>query len=121
MQTLGNRPGNETVGGGDDHQFVAGIAVLFQQGQGLGQDDRFDAIAHEIGMPFVELGHFGVGQNLQGEFQVGIEVQLAGQVVLVELVVTVLVGHRVENAALAQVVAPRVVAVATEEGIVQIE
>ncbi|MCY1178980.1 hypothetical protein D9M73_193550 [compost metagenome] len=56
-QAPGDRCGDEAVGSGDDHQLVARLAVLLQQGQGLGQDDGLDAVAHEVAVPFVELGH----------------------------------------------------------------
>ena len=117
----GNRCGDEAVGSGNDHQLVAGFTVLLQQGQGLGQDDRLDAVAHEVAVPFVQLGCRRCRQDLHGEGQVGLQVQGAVEVVLVEAIVALLVGNRVKDAALAQVVTPGMVAVATEEGIVQVE
>ncbi len=120
-QAPGNRCGDEAVGGGDDHQLVARFAVLLQQGQRLGQDDRLDAVAHEVAMPFVELGHGRCRKDFHGKGQVGLQVQRAVQVVLVEGIVALLVGKRVDDAALAQVITPGMVAVATEEGIVQVE
>ncbi|MNC66462.1 hypothetical protein D3C75_1168570 [compost metagenome] len=95
--------------------------MLLQQGQGLGQDDGLDAVAHEVAVPFVELGHGCCRQDFHGKGQVGLQVQGAIEVILVEAVVALLVGDRVENAALAKVVTPGMVAVATEEGIVQVE
>ncbi|OII56555.1 hypothetical protein BIW19_17200 [Pseudomonas putida] len=120
-QASGNRCGDEAVGGGDDHQLVAGLAVLLQQAKRLWQDDRLDAVAHEIMVPFVELGYWCCRKDFHGKGQVGLQVQGAVQVFLIEAIVALLVGNRVEDAALAKVVTPGMVAVATEEGIVQVE
>ncbi|MNY50683.1 hypothetical protein D3C86_1862040 [compost metagenome] len=95
--------------------------MLFQQFDRLGQHDRFDAVAHVIAVPQVQRGHFGAAEHFQAEVQVGRVVQLAGQVVLVELVVACLVGNGVEEAALTQVIAPGVIAVATQKRVVQVE
>ena len=95
--------------------------MLGQQRLALGQDDRLDAVAHELAVPLLKLGHAAAAKNGQAEVQVVGDVQAAGQVVLVEIIVARLVGDAVENPALAQVVAPGVVAVAGQEGVVQIE
>ena len=72
-------------------------------------------------MPRVQLGHLGAAEDFQAEVQVGGVIQPAGQVVLVELVVAGLVGYRVENPAFTQVIAPGVIAVTAQKGIVQVE
>jgi hypothetical protein len=41
----------------------------------------------------IQLGHFGAAEDFQAEVQVGGVIQLAGQVILIELVVACLVGH----------------------------
>ena len=74
-----------------------------------------------VAVPLIQLGHLGAAEDFQAEIQVGGVVQLAGQVVLVELVVAGLVGHRVKNPAFTQVIAPRVIAVTAEKGVVQVE
>ncbi|MCY1445687.1 hypothetical protein D9M71_622150 [compost metagenome] len=117
----GDRCGDEAVGGGDDQQLVARFAVLLQQSQRLGQDDRLDAVAHEVAVPFVELGRRRCRKDFHGKGQVGLQVQGAVEVVLVETIVALLVDNRVEDAARTKVVTPGMVAVATEEGIVQVE
>ena len=92
-----------------------------QQGLGLGQQDRLDAVAHVVAVPLGEHVHFGAAEDFQAEVQVGGVVELASQVVLVELVVAGLVGHWIEVALFAQIVAPGVIAVAAQEGVVQVE
>jgi hypothetical protein len=87
----------------------------------LGQHDRLDAIAHEITVPFIQLGHVGRRQNLQGEIQVRVQVQAACQVILIELIVACLVRVGIEDATRAQIIAPGMVAVATEQGVVEVE
>ncbi|MNQ77835.1 hypothetical protein D3C85_927260 [compost metagenome] len=95
--------------------------MFLEQGFALGQDDRFDAVAHELAVPLLELRHLAAAEDRQGEVQVVVDVQATGQVVLVELVVARLVGRAIENAARAQVIAPGVIAVAAEQGVVEIE
>lgn len=120
-QAHGNRCGHKAVGRGDDHQLVACVTVLGQQGQGFWQHDRLDAIAHVVLVPLIQRGHLGAAEHFQTKVQVGGVIQLAGQVILIELIVARLVGDGVEEAALAQVIAPGVVAVAAQKGVVQVE
>jgi hypothetical protein len=72
-------------------------------------------------VPLIQLGHFRAAEDFQAEIQVVGDIQTARQVVLIEGVVACLVGDAVEDAALAQVIAPGVVAVAAQQGIVEIE
>ena len=72
-------------------------------------------------MPLRKLGHFRAAEDFQAEIQVVGDVQAACQVVLIKVIVTRLVGDAVEDATLTQVVAPGVIAVAAEQGIVEIE
>ncbi|MNY50928.1 hypothetical protein D3C86_1864780 [compost metagenome] len=95
--------------------------MLCQQFDGLGQHDRFDAIAHVIQVPFVKRGHLRATEDFEAKVQVRIVVQLAGQVILIKLVVACLVGDGVEEAALAQVIAPGVVTVTAQKRVVQVE
>ncbi|MNE60615.1 hypothetical protein D3C80_1557730 [compost metagenome] len=92
-----------------------------QQLQALGQHDGLDAVAHEVAVPFIQLRHVGGGEDFQAKVQVLGQVELAGQVILIELVVTSLVDRFVENAACTEIIAPGVVAVATEQCVVEIE
>lgn len=120
-QALGNRGGDEAVGGGNDHQFVASVTVFFQQFDGLGQHDGLDAVAHVVRVPLGQDFHFGTAEDFQAEVQVFGIIELAGQVILVELIVARLVRDGVEEAALTQVIAPGVIAVAAQQGVVQVE
>src|SRR3989338_7850001 len=87
----------------------------------FGKDDRLDAVAHKLAVPLLQLRHFRAAEDFQAEVQVVGDVQAAGQVVLVEVIVARLIGNPVEDAALTQVVPPGVIAVAAEQGVVEIE
>ncbi|MNV97509.1 hypothetical protein D3C71_1926370 [compost metagenome] len=95
--------------------------MLFQQFDGLGQHDRFDAVAHVVQVPLGQHVHFGATEDFQAKIQVLGVVELAGQVILVERVVACLVRDSVQETALAQVIAPRVVAVAAQQCVIQVE
>ncbi len=60
-------------------------------------------------------------KDFHAEVQIGSVIELAGQVILVERVVARLVRVAVENAPLAQVIAPGVIAVTAQKGVVQVE
>src|SRR5476649_1898918 len=120
-QTLDNRRGDETVGRGNDNPFVACFAVFGQESQGWRQDDGVDAVTHELLMPLVQLGNLGTAQDFQAEVQVIGQVQGPGQVILVERIVARFVSNRVKNPALAQVVAPGVIAVAAQKCVIEVE
>lgn len=120
-ESFGDRAGDEAVGGGDDHQPVAGGAVLGEQRLALGQHDRLDHFLHELAVPGFQLGHIGATEDRLGEGLVGKDVELAGHVVGIEGVVARLVFGGVDQAALAQPFAPAMVAVAGEQGVVEIE
>ena len=106
-QALGNQPGDETVRDDDDHQFVAGVTVLGQQYDGLGRRSvRCSRACNRGATDPARLSRYD--RALPAEVQVGIVIELAGQVILVELVVACLVGDGVEEAAFAQVIAPGV-------------
>ena len=77
--------------------------------------------ALSIGMALVLAALPLTAEDFQAEVQVGGVIQLAGQVILVKLVVAGLVGHGVENPAFTEVIAPSVIAVTAEEGVVQVE
>jgi len=72
-------------------------------------------------MPLIQLRHVMAAKNFHAEVKVRGVVELAGQVILVELVVARLVGIAIENAPLAQVIAPGVIAVTAQKGVVQVE
>ncbi|MNL84792.1 hypothetical protein D3C87_2128850 [compost metagenome] len=72
-------------------------------------------------MPEIQCRHFGAAEDFQAEVQVRGVVQLARQVVLIELVVSSLVGDGIEEASLTQVIAPGMVAVAAQKRVVQVE
>ena len=113
-QARGNWRSDEAVGGGDDQQLVAGFAVLGEQGFAFGENDRLNAIMHKFAVPLLKLRHFRAAEDFQAEIQVVGDVQAAGQVILVELIIARLVGNPVEDAALTQIIAPGVIAVAAE-------
>ena len=118
---FGNGGRDHAVGGSDDHQGVAGFTVFGQQGMGLGQHQAINAVAHEFAVPLIQLRHVMAAKDFHAEIKVGGVVQLAGQVVLIERVVARLVGVAVENAPAAQVIAPGVIAVTAQKGVVQVE
>ena len=120
-QARGNRRGDETVGGGDDHQLVAGLAMLAQQRLALGQNDRLDDLGHELGLPARQLGSLGARQDGLGEALVGHHIELAGAVVGVEGIVACTVFDGIDAAGLAEEFAPAVVAVAGQQGVVEVE
>ena len=87
----------------------------------LGQDDRLDHLGHELAVPLRQLRHFTATQNGLAEILVGHHVQFAGAVVGIEGIVARQVLGRVDQAALADEFAPAVIAVASQQGVVEIE
>src|SRR5690606_20923923 len=78
-------------------------------------------IAHELFAPAQQVLQRVLGEHFQGKAQVGGDVQATGQVVLVELVVGGLVAVGVDDAARLQVVAPQVIGIPGDQGIVEVE
>src|SRR5690606_14675072 len=100
---------------------VAGLPMAADQRLALAEDDRLDELGHEVAMPGVQLRHFAAPEQLLAEVLVGLHVQAAVQVVLIEGIVAGAVALGVHQATSAQELAPGVIAVAGQQGVVQIE
>ena len=94
--------------------------MLAQQRFALAQNDGLDVLAHELLVPGLQLRHFAAPQDFLAEVLVGVHVEVAG-VVLIEGIVTGPVVARIDDAALAEVFAPGMVAVTGQQGVVEIE
>lgn len=95
--------------------------MLTHQRLALGQHDRFDMLAHELGVPALELRHLAAAQQLLAEILVRVHIELSIEIVLIEGVVARTVGVDVHQAALAEKLSPGVIAVTGQQGIVEIE
>jgi hypothetical protein len=116
-----DRRRDEAVGGGDDRAELARLEMPAHQCTRRRQDHGRDARAHEFGMPARELVGRVVGERAQGEAQVFVDVERAGDVLLVVDAVLRLVLRAVDHAPVAHELAPFVVAVAGEQRIVEVE
>src|SRR5690606_2916058 len=120
-QTFRYRSGDEVVGGGDDQAIIAVVTVLLQQRLRLGQHHCLHAAAHEL---LLQGFAFGAGHALHGadgEVDVGQDVEISLLIELVEVIIPRLVGHRVHKALADEEFPPGMVAVAVEQGVVEIE
>ena len=120
-EMAGYRAGDEAVGRGDDHQGVAGLTVTLDQGQRLGQHDGQDFLLHELLVPGVKLFGRMLAEQLQAEIQVDPDIQSPGQIVVEKLVVTRLVLVRINNPMGNDKLAPGVIAVPAQQGVVEVE
>src|SRR5262245_36877805 len=114
-----DRRGNEAVGGGDDDAQV--LAVTIDQGARLLADQPTHLELHEFTVPGVELGARMARQRLQLEIEELMDVQRAGLVLVVELLVARFVDFAVEHALLDQELGPLEIAVAREQRVVEVE
>jgi hypothetical protein len=118
---LGDRPRHELIGGGDDHHLVAAPLVATQQVQRLRQQLRADHLAHETLMRRRRLVGAALAQGIRGEAHVVVDVERAGLVVLVELVVAALELHRIGPADLLREDSPGVIGIDRQQRVVEIE
>ena len=110
---------DEFVGGGNHEQGVARVAVAIDQHSGHLGDVRADA-PHELAVHFVQLGTAVFGQRAQDEGEIGVEVEAAFAVVLVERLVALHIGIA-EDAFFVQEIAPFAAGIAVDEGVVEVE
>ncbi len=92
-----------------------------QQCLALGQDDRLDHLGHELAVPLRQLRHVVAAEHGLAEILISHHIQLAGAVIGIEGIVARQVLGRVDQAALADEFAPAVIAVASQQGVVEIE
>ena len=95
--------------------------MLTHQCLTLGQDDGLDVVAHELGVPLLQLRHLAAAQQLLAEVLVLQYIQRAGQIVLIKGIVAGAVRLGIDQPALAEKLAPGVVAVTGQEGVIKIE
>ena len=120
-QGVGDGAGDEAVGGGDDEQGVAGLAVFVEQRQGLGQDDGLYFFRHEPPVQFGQPLGLHFRQGLEAEFEEFEDIQRASLVFVQETQVFALVGFAIDEILLDQKAAPQIVAVPGQQGVVEVE
>ena len=116
-----DRGGHKGVGGGDAATQVAGGQVRGDQGARLGADRRHDHRFHIVGMPGVDFGARPMRQRRQGEQQVFVNVERAGLVALVEIVIFAVELDRIHDPPRHQIAAPGMVAVDRQQCVVEVE
>ncbi|MNT69578.1 hypothetical protein D3C72_2079060 [compost metagenome] len=92
-----------------------------QQRARLLRDDRLDVLFHVSGVQGVQLAAREAGQRRQLEIEEFVDIQRAGLVLLVEVVVLPRVVLGVEDAAFDQEFRPFAVGVANDQGVVQVK
>src|SRR5690554_3026119 len=120
-QAPGNRPGNKTVGGRNNHQVIAGSAVAVNQCLSLGQDERLNIIKHELPMPLGQSLNTGSTENFLAKILVGKHIQLSGEVIGVKLIIALPVLHSIHIVVIAQKLAPEMIAITSKQGVVQVK
>ena len=110
---------DEFVGGGNQQQGVTGITVAIDQHSGHLGDTWADAL-HKLAVHFVQLGAAVFGQRAQDEGEIGIEIEAAFAVVLVERLVALHIGIA-EDAFFVQEITPFAAGIAVDEGVVEVE
>jgi len=115
----GDRGDDEFVGGGNQQQCVAGITVAIDQHFGHLGNTWADTL-HELAVHFVQLGTAVFGQRAQDEGEIGIEIEAAFAVVLVERLVALHIGIA-EDAFFMQEIAPFAAGITVDEGVVEVE
>ena len=120
-ESLGNRPGDELVGGGDDGDQITGLAVPPQQIKRCGLHLRADHLVDEAAAGRLLVGRRTLAPGLGAEGDVGVDVERAGQVLAVELVVAQAVQVGVDPAQRDHELAEGVVGVAGNQRAVEVE
>jgi hypothetical protein len=100
---------------------AAGRAVARQQRRGAGGDARGDLVLDEAGAQAGQLAGLLLGEDAQGKAQEFVDVERARLVLGVEAIVLGAVSGAIDNPAFGQVLAPEVIAVAREQGVVEVE
>jgi hypothetical protein len=88
---------------------------------GAGQPQGRDHLGHEAFAQCLQLGRLGGGQGRQRKAQIGVDIQLAAPVVRVETLVGGPIHLGVHLAHSDQELAPGVVAVTGDQGVVEVE
>src|SRR5690606_16484464 len=119
-QQLGYGIGHKTVGRRDNQQGITEALVMSDQVAAFLRNQRY--------YPFLQKGLAGVqhllqrifGERAQGKFQIFVNVQRAGFVLLVKMVVPVFVNLRTDHALTNHELRNIMVAVAVEQSVVKI-
>src|SRR5690606_18977087 len=120
-QQLGYGIGHKTVGGRDNQQGITEALVMSDQVAAFLRNQRY--------YPFLQKGLAGVqhllqrifGERAQGKFQIFMNIERAGFVLLVKMVVPVFVNLRIDHALINQELTKSMVAVAVEQGVIKIK
>lgn len=84
-------------------------------------DDRHDRARHEVGVPGVEPGARVVGQRCELEVEESLNVQHAGTILRIKVVILSREILPVDDPFIDQILCPGVIAVAGQQGMVEVE
>src|SRR5690606_10393033 len=120
-QQLGYGIGHKTVGRRDNQQGITEALVMSDQVAAFLRNQRY--------YPFLQKGLAGVehllqrilGERAQGKFQILMNIERAGLILLVKMVIAVLVYLRIDQALIDQKLTKSVVAVTIEQGVIKIK
>lgn len=118
---VGDGAGYKSIRRGDDHQGIALVPMLVDQGPGLIANQRRYDLAHIVPMHRAQFRLIEARQWRQAEFEERQDIETAGLVVVIEALVDGFILTGIDNAVFAQVLAPQVVAVTGQQGIVEIK
>src|SRR5690606_5295876 len=104
-----------------DQQEVASGAVLCQQRFGLRQDDRLDPFTQEGIAPLVQLLDRMRCENTEYKALVGVNIEAAVDVILIELIVGRLEFIAIDDALCDEEFTPQVIGVTPDEGVIEIK
>ena len=116
-----NRRSHKAVGGGDDDAYISSCTVTRDQFFSCIAHHRAHFDAHEIGVPLVQLAPLVARQWLELKVEEGMNVQRAGLVLFVKFQIFCLEQFAIEHALVNQKLRPLEIAVAAQQGIVQIK
>src|SRR5690348_11563652 len=116
-----NRARHETVGCRNDDAQIAAKHMPIDELARLRRDQGQNSFFHEIPVPGIQLAARVMRQGLQLKINELLDIQSAGLVLLIEFDITGLMDFAVEHPLLDQVLSPLEVAIACEQGIIEVK
>ena len=120
-QFTGNRPGDESVGGGDDGAQVAVVQMPAHPLASLVADDGQDVAGHVFGVPGVKFFAAVTGEWRKLKIQESMDVERASLVLIIKLVVLCFLQFTVDDALADQELRPLEIRVAGKQCVVEVE
>ena len=120
-EQLGDGLGDEAVGGGGDDDAIALLAMLGDQGARAGRDQWRDALRHKAFAQWLQTRAAVRHQRFEGEGAEVVDVQRAGLIGGIEALIARAIAVGIDQPLLGEVFPLEIVAVATKQGVVEIE